>query len=113
MKQEMKIKRNELKQLSQPVKLAIREGVYKTVNEGLVDMYKNNGHTEIHSFKQWLKMGYIVKKGEKALLLWAEPKITDDEAEESETKFYPLSYVFSQKQVQPLASVKPAAIQNQ
>lgn len=86
---------------------AVKSGMYGSVNEGLVAMYAEQGHTEIHSFKQWLSKGYVVRKGEKALLLWAEPrkafnqeKKTDNEKDEF--KFFPLAYVFSQLQVEPL-----------
>jgi hypothetical protein len=105
MKQEMKDKRDNLKELSKVVKMAISQGIYNSVNEGLVDMYAKEGHTEIHSFNSWLTRGYAVRKGEKALLLWGEPrKGGKQEKEESddEYNFFPLAYVFSQKQVEPI-----------
>lgn len=103
----MKQKREQLKELSRIVKMGIKEGMYESVNAGLVEIYAQEGHTEIHSFRRWLELGSVVKKGEKALLLWGEPrsaknqeKKTDDEKDEFQ--FFPLAYVFSQKQVQPL-----------
>ena len=107
MKEEMKEKREGLKAVSRELQQAVKAGVYPSVNAGLVAMYAEQGHTEIHSFRGWLEKGYVVKKGEKALLLWGEPrkaynqeKKTDHEKDEF--SFFPLAYVFSQKQVEPL-----------
>lgn len=104
MNDEMKAKREALKAMSRAVKSS---GQYETVNEGLVDIYRRQGHTEIHSFKKWLEQGYCVKKGEKALLLWGQPRTgANKEKQTTEDKdefsFFPLAYVFSQRQVQPL-----------
>lgn len=108
MKQEMIDKRESLKELSKIVKMGISQGIYESVNQGLVEIYKEEGHTEIHSFRGWLANGFAVKKGEKALLLWGEPRKGGkqekpaEETKEDEYKFFPLAYVFSQKQVEPL-----------
>jgi hypothetical protein len=109
MTEEMKAKRESLKQLSKVVQIGMKEGIYNSVNEGLVDIYSKEGHTEIHSFKHWLTLGKVVKKGEKALLLWGEPrkagkqeKPEQQTSEDDEYKFFPLAYVFSQLQVEPL-----------
>lgn len=107
MTDEMKAKREHLKYLSNIIKMAVKEGMYSTVNEGLVDLYNKDGHTEIHSFKRWLAKGMVVKKGEKALLLWGEPrKAPNKEKQEPNDKdefsFFPLAYVFSNQQVKPL-----------
>ena len=119
MTEEMKAKREYLKLLSKGIKQAIETGEIEadTVNAGLVEHYKKHGHTEIHSFKKWLEMGKVVKKGEKALLLWGEPKRNrtsetgntsqaappkTEENNDDGYEFYPLAYVFSQQQVEPL-----------
>ncbi len=107
MTEQMKAKRDSLKELSKLIAVRVEEGEYATINEGLVDMYTAQGHTEIHSFKQWLSLGKVVRKGEKALLLWGEPvnsnKQEKQEGKDDEDfKFVPLAYVFSQLQVEPL-----------
>lgn len=107
MTEEMKAKRQHLKELSRIIQMAVRSGQYESINEGLVDIYAQEGHTEINSFRGWLKKGYAVRKGEKALLLWGQPKQSQKqeqptESEEDKTQFWPLAYVFSQKQVEPL-----------
>src|SRR4051812_32807149 len=104
---EMTTKRNELKGISRVIQQAVKAGVYESVNEGLMNMYREQGHTTLHSFKQWLEQGYCVRKGERALLLWGEPrkaanKEKKSEKEEDEFSFFPLAYVFSQLQVDKL-----------
>lgn len=74
MKEEMKAKRQQLKELSRIIQIAVKDGQYPSVNEGLAEMYAQEGHTELHSFKEWLTKGFVVKKGEKALLMWGQPK---------------------------------------
>lgn len=105
----MKLKRQGLSDLSRVIKMGIAAGIYESVNEGLIETYKQEGHTEIHSFKQWLKLGKVVKKGEKALLLWGEPRKggkqeqpSEPGADNDEYKFFPLAYVFSNLQVESL-----------
>ncbi len=107
MTEQMNAKRQALKELSRIAAQIVEKGDASTVNEALVMIYAEQGHTELHSFKKWLEQGYTVRKGEKALLLWAEPrkalnaeKKTDNEKDEF--KFFPLAYVFSQNQVEPL-----------
>lgn len=103
----MKAKRRALAELSNAVHDSVKAGDFPTINAALVDLYQQQGHTEIHSFKAWLERGQVVKKGEKALLLWGEPRKggkleKEDNADTDQYEFYPLAYVFSQHQVQPL-----------
>jgi hypothetical protein len=109
MTDEMKQKREALKQRSAIAAKLVKADPEKfsSVNNALVFMYNEEGHTEIHSFKKWLEMGYVVRRGEKALLLWGEPKKAfnqekQTEGEKDEFKFFPLAFVFSQKQVDPV-----------
>lgn len=107
MTEEMKIKREELKATSRIIQQAVKSGQYDSVNEGLADMYAKDGHTTLHSFKHWLTEGYVVKKGEKALLLWAQPRTAPNKEkataeDKDEFSFFPIAFVFSQRQVQPL-----------
>jgi ferritin len=107
MTEEMKAKRQQLKQISRVVMMAVKEGQYSSINEGLADIYAQEGHTELNSFRGWIKKGFAVKKGEKALLLWGQPKESTKQEpqegpEDSKNQFWPLAYVFSQNQVEPL-----------
>ena len=101
----IRAKRNELKAISKPIKELVKLEVYNTINEGLVDIYAEQGHKNLKTLKQWNEAGKSVIKGEHALLLWGKPtKSQKQEAnptteEKDETDFYPLCFVFSELQV--------------
>ena len=105
-------KRAELKELSRVIKMAVKEGIYNSVNEGLAEAYAQEGHTTLKSYRRWKEEGYQVKKGSKALLLWGEKrgKETPEPAPENKTgenegyDFFPVAYVFSNLQVEKIAS---------
>ena len=94
---------NELQQVAKAT------GVEMKPNELLRQHYAQAGHTELKSFSEWKEAGYYVKKGEKAILLWAHPKPSREAKElaksqgknedEAKNDFYPLAYLFSSKQV--------------
>lgn len=106
MNQEMKNKRDELKAISQGFKPLVKEGAIGSVNEGLANYYREQGHADLKSYNRWKEAGFQVKKGMKALLLWGEPKpikkVGVEVKEGEEESFFPLSYVFSNLQVEPL-----------
>ncbi|MDD3300792.1 MAG: hypothetical protein PHV91_08215 [Bacteroidales bacterium] len=103
-KSKIEEKRSYLKELSKPIKSLVKEGMFGSVNEGLKEMYQENGHTTLKTLQQWNKKGMRVKKGETALLLWGSPRkfevVNADTSEVDEMDFYPICFVFSQKQVQ-------------
>lgn len=108
-KQAIQEKRNQLKTISQKLKIAVEHGEISSINEGLINMYHAQGHRDLKTLKEWNDEGKRVKKGEKALLLWGKPKrIKIDTAErnaktegkERSKQYFPLSYVFSSNQVQ-------------
>jgi hypothetical protein len=96
-------KRTELKELSQPLRMLMKEGAIESINEGLKGIYKDNGHSVLNTLNQWNKQGKQVKKGEKALLLWARPKhverVNEETTEVDEFDYWPICYVFSDTQV--------------
>jgi hypothetical protein len=106
-KSKIQEKREFLKGLSTSLKLLKKEGAIDSINEGLRDLYAQEGHTELKTLKQWNEAGKRVRKGEHALLLWAKPKrISPDPAgqsenakEDDEMNFFPLCFVFSNLQV--------------
>ena len=86
-----------------------------TLNQIIINyFYKSEKHQEFHTFKGWLKEGSSVKKGEKAFLVWGRPKAVQDKdknpkAENDEdSDFFPVSYIFSNAQVQPLKEKESA-----
>lgn len=87
-------------------------GMEETPNELLREYYAQAGHTELKTFEEWKQAGFYIRKGEKAILLWGRPKpsrLAKEAAKqagkpekEAENDFYPLAYLFSNKQVVPL-----------
>lgn len=79
-----------------------------TINEILLQkVYDRKGATEFNTFNQWKKKGYTVLKGEKSYLIWGQP-INKQKAEEKgeeyseaedDYKYFPVCYLFSDKQV--------------
>ena len=110
-KQELaRARRKSLKDLCNKLQqVAKAMGVEMKPNELLRQHYAQAGHTELKSFSEWKEAGYYVKKGEKAILLWAHPKPSREAKElaksegknedEAKNDFYPLAYLFSSKQV--------------
>jgi hypothetical protein len=95
-------KRAYLKELSKGFSRLKKEGAIDSVNDGLRELYAKDGHKILKTLRQWNEEGKRVKRGERALLLWAKPveaKIVESESEENENLFFPLCFVFSNLQV--------------
>jgi len=104
--------RKNLIDLSKTAKILVQEGECSTVNEALIEIYKET-HPEIkefNTFNNWKKLGKMIKKGAKAFLVWGQPvkgkgkqeeTTTPNSAEISEDdyKYYPLAYLFADTQV--------------
>lgn len=110
-------KRQALREISKIAKQLLQTEAMEedTVNEIVINQfYKNDTHQEFKSFKGWMKNGFAVKKGEKAFCIWGKPrekKETDPKEENEEgkkSKFYPLAYIFSNAQVEPLKKKESA-----
>lgn len=79
----------------------------RTINFMLLNyIYQTDGAKEFKTFMQWKAEGATVKKGEKAFTVWGQPVGTregDEEkgisTEDMESLFFPLCYLFSEKQV--------------
>ncbi len=109
-----KEKRKLLQAMSTPLKALIQMGAISSINEGLINSYRNDTHKEFHSYVSWRNNGYQVKLGEKAFLIWGtpilnnkddktnetEPKAEQTEPKENEDSYYPLAYIFSNAQVE-------------
>ena len=89
------------------------------INEGLIQFYSENEELEFNTFWEWKKKGFSVKKGSIAFLVWGKPKKLlvspkEDETEETEGdefKFWPIAYLFSEKQVEK--TKKEKEVQNE
>jgi len=102
-----KMRRENLKQLSRVLQLQMKSGMadFDSVNEGLIQVYSADGeHTTFKTFQQWKDEGKFIIRGSKAFAVWGSPKkAARPEAEEGETdefKYWPLCYLFSNKQVE-------------
>lgn len=98
-------KRKELIELSKFVRMGVKSGAYDSVNEGLKEIYMET-NTEIEEFKtfyQWKEEGATVRKGEKAFLIWGQPRkgsqVPEGTNEPEEYKYWPLCYLFANTQV--------------
>lgn len=105
-------RRKALKDLCNTLQAAAKAaGMEESPNELLREFYAQAGHTELKTFEEWKQAGFYIRKGEKAILLWGHPKPSRQAKEaakqagkpeeEAENDFYPLAYLFSNKQVAP------------
>ncbi len=91
--------------LSQVIRLAVKDGIYDTVNEGLRETYEegNEEISEFNTFNQWKAQGYTIKKGSKAFLFWGQPRkvsqVPEGSTEPEEFKYWPICYLFADTQV--------------
>ena len=97
--------RKKLIALSQVIRLAVKDGIYDTVNEGLRETYEeaNEEIGEFNTFNQWKDQGYTIKKGSKAFLFWGQPRkvsqVPEGSTEPEEFKYWPICYLFADTQV--------------
>lgn len=111
--------RDDKKQLLKAISLQAKEAIEmqtteeETVNSVLISWLTNKEHKQFNSFWQWKKLGYKVKKGEKAFFVWskklkAKDKAKATEEDEKEFSFFSLAYLFSNAQVEPLTKKEDA-----
>lgn len=98
--------KNTLILLSEKIKEKGLHDELGSVNEALKAVYAGQGHFEFNTYQGWKEKGKQVKKGEKALLFWGKPRKVEDKEKPltdgegfKKYKFFPLAYLFSQKQV--------------
>lgn len=102
----MKERRTQLMKDSNKMQQLVKEGKFETVNAALVAMYAEQGHTDLNTFNQWQSKGYTIKKGSKALLLWASPKNlqnaskSEQATELNKMLYYPVACMFSAQMVE-------------
>jgi len=109
-KKDVNPKRLELRKLSVRAK-AMRELDPElgecTINEIIINrFYSKNGNSEFHSYRAWRELGHQVKRGEKAFVIWGRKRKAEKtevkKGESEEFKFYPLAFLFSNKQVEKI-----------
>ncbi len=98
-------KRKQLIAQSQVIRELIEAGEYETVNEGLIETYKeeNPGAEEFNTFNQWKEKGFTIVKGSAAFVVWGQPRqaqqVPEGSDEPEEYKYWPLCYLFANTQV--------------
>lgn len=120
--EKIKQKRIVLSHLSQQAK-EIREGMVKqaiesgnntgalaaasrTLNSIIIEFfYKKNGHDDFKTFKEWTRENRKVKRGEKGFIIWGRPlsvikQEREEPASDEDNKFFPISHLFSNMQVE-------------
>lgn len=121
-------RREELRALSAAIRPLVKAGMYESVNAGLVAHYTaETGATEWHTFHDWKSAGRPVKKGETGFPIWGTPRRIENatgavgdlaavmvatgqvKPEDLAPEFFPVAYLFNEKQVQgaPDASQAP------
>lgn len=113
-KEQYLLKRKSLIELSKFVRVLVKQEKYDSVNEGLKEIYQET-NPEIEEFKtfgQWREEGATVRKGEKAFLIWGQPRkvsqVPEGATEPEEYKYWPLCYLFANTQVyRPEPAAKP------
>jgi antirestriction protein ArdC len=104
-KDQYMINRKTLISMSQVLRMMVKEGAIDSVNEGLKDMYieENPNIDEFKTFHQWKEEGATVRKGEKAFLIWGQPRhveqVPEGSTEPEEFKYWPICYLFANTQV--------------
>lgn len=91
---------------------AIANNIYTEAE--IVDIIKTTGDLPLHTFAEWKRMGFMVKKGEHAKMeafIWKHkqqketvPQNDGDEVEIDTSRFYKVkAFFFTREQVQALA----------
>jgi len=104
-KEQYILNRKKLIELSQFIRIGVKEGIYDSVNEGLKEMYEEGNEEifEFNTFNQWKEQGFTIKKGSKAFLFWGQPRqisqVPEGSTEPEEFKYWPICYLFTNTQV--------------
>jgi hypothetical protein len=79
------------------------------LNDFIIELFYEGEKHEFNTFKGWLEVGKVVKKGEKGYVIWGRPIKGEQKNEEQEVekryKMFPLSYIFRDDQVKELETV--------
>lgn len=115
-------RRDELISLSVKIRPYVKINVFKSINEGVRSFYRSLYPSEtFDTFAGWRANGYKVKKGSHGLPIWASPRngvdwekvpadSTIKEGDNGELyEFFPICYLFSSEQVEPIPKAEAQA----
>lgn len=109
-----KAKREQLRNMSKAVKPLVEAGDFESINEALKACYMEQDEdiTEFNTFMGWKDKGMKVKKDMTSFLIWGKKRkgkkeLTEEEKEaekKDEFSFFPVAYLFSNCQVEPMTA---------
>jgi len=119
--------KRELIALSVRVKMMMTAGTMPrmTCNEAIVSLYRDQGHSELKTMTQWNELGKKIKKGSKALWVWARPRNVTNSEEvavvssegvesaaqiEERYRFFPMCALFSAVDVEDMSEKMQAFV---
>jgi hypothetical protein len=81
----------------------------KPLNDFIIELFYEGEKHEFNTFKGWLEVGKVVKKGEKGYVIWGRPIKGEQKNDEKEVekiyKMFPISYIFRDDQVKEIETV--------
>lgn len=104
-KQRYRDNRSKLIALSAIARQLMEAEEVDSVNEGLIYLYdEQQGEAcEYNTFNQWKEKECTIMKGARAFCVWGQPKnvkqTPEGETEATEYEYWPICYLFSNKQV--------------
>jgi hypothetical protein len=99
--------REDLKAKSAQVAAAVKLGQFDSINEAIIAVfYRGNEHESFNTYMGWRAEGFQVKRGSKAFHIWSRPldvlKPDENETDEERSRYYPVAFIFSNAQVEPI-----------
>ena len=78
----------------------------RTLNSIIVEkFYKNEVNSEFRTFNEWKQEGFSIRQGSHGFVVWGRPLNSQkaekgEEVSEDEEKYFPISHIFSNAQVE-------------
>ena len=98
--------RQELKELSKLAKPLVKDGIFDTINEAIIQtVYTTDEHYEFKKFHEWKKAGKSIIKGSRGFPVWTRPierneaEASADHEEKDDSTYWGICYLFSNAQV--------------
>lgn len=97
----MNEKRDFLKRQSLEIIPQVEQGIFKSINQGLISLYERSGYPNLKTAEAWQNLGYRMNKGAEAVYIWGKKieKAIEENGTLKNISFCPLLPVFSELQV--------------
>ena len=90
--------RENFKKFSAPLLELKQAGELQSVNQGLMQIYRQHGHTTLKTWQQWKAEGKGIKNGQRPLYFWGS-KTHKYHPDGTMTEFFPMIVLYSENQV--------------